>query len=147
MGIAVTAARLLLYHKHSTSARTRFLCSGKEQVLLFEPLPKLATLLEERERHPHPQQVVEHPAQLLRRAQQLLGLESGAIELDGHTLGVIDSPAGPIPVYLGHFTTIDPPFAAAEGIGSRFIPITEARHLSVIELELLRRAYVFVLGG
>jgi len=51
-----------------------------------------------------------------------------------------------VPVLLAYFTTIDPPFAAAESIGGKFIAMTEARNLAEIERNLLRRVYEYVIG-
>lgn len=142
---AATTSRLVLYHKHGTSARTRFLCSAQESVCLPETLPRLSVLFEETER-PGQESVIAHPAQLVTSLTDYYGLKSGDIELDGFRLGWVETPAAKLSIYLAHFTAIDPPFANAEAQGARFIAITEARHLSSIELELLRRAYCFVLG-
>jgi hypothetical protein len=49
-------------------------------------------------------------------------------------------------VLFRSFTSIDPPFAAAEAIGGRFIAITEARGLPPVELDLLRKAYEILIG-
>lgn len=51
-----------------------------------------------------------------------------------------------MPVLLAAFTGIDPPFAMAERLRGRFIALTEARQLSEVERNLLRRAYEHVLG-
>lgn len=51
-----------------------------------------------------------------------------------------------LPALLGVFAGIDPPFAAAERAGGRFIAITESRALSDVERQLLRRTYEHVLG-
>jgi hypothetical protein len=53
---------------------------------------------------------------------------------------------GALPVLLAAFTSIDPPFAAAEACGGRFAAITEARGLPPVELALLRRAYEVLIG-
>jgi hypothetical protein len=42
--------------------------------------------------------------------------------------------------------SIDPPFDAAAGVGAQFIPLTEARGLKPAEMELLQRAYQFIMG-
>jgi len=49
-------------------------------------------------------------------------------------------------VLLACFTTLDPPFAAVERRGGRFIPLTDTRDLPEVERLLLRRAYEHVLG-
>lgn len=147
MDVAMSAGRLLVYHKHATSARTRFISTAQQGIVLFAPLPPLSSLGDESAGPRHEPRLVEHPAQLVSRAVAWLGLASGAIELDGHHLGWVETPQQALAVHLAHFTAIDPPCAAAEARGARFITLTEARHLSAIELELLRRAYCYVLGG
>lgn len=56
------------------------------------------------------------------------------------------TPEGPIQVRLATFTDIDPPFELAARLGGRFIAITEARDCAATELELLRQAYVVLMG-
>lgn len=133
--------RLLLLHKQKTSGRVRFLCftSG---VLAFSPLPALAALRDE----DYSPKIQFHPTAVMREAEIHLGLPEGAIEPEAEFSAWVDTPAGDLPVLLGVFTAIDPPFAAAERTRSRFIAITEARQLSEVERQLLRRAYEHVLG-
>jgi hypothetical protein len=56
------------------------------------------------------------------------------------------TPQGEIPVQLIQFTTQDPPFAAVEALGGKFIAITEARDVVPAELQLLRQAYEILIG-
>jgi hypothetical protein len=49
-------------------------------------------------------------------------------------------------IYLARFATFEPPFMEAGWQGCWFISLTEARGLPAVELELLRRAYVLVMG-
>lgn len=56
------------------------------------------------------------------------------------------TPQGEIPVLLIQFTTQDPPFAAVEALGGKFIAITEARDVAPAELVLLRQAYEILIG-
>jgi hypothetical protein len=130
--------RLLLVHKQKTSARTRFLRFA-DTVLAFEALPAAAQLAS-------PGCVRPHPAAHLQAAEQKLGLPAGSIEPLPEFEYDVATPDGAVPVLLAAFTTIDPPFAAAEAIGGRFIAITEARGLPAIELDLLRRAYEVLIG-
>ncbi|MEW5756132.1 MAG: hypothetical protein AB1810_07485 [Pseudomonadota bacterium] len=58
----------------------------------------------------------------------------------------LDAPGQILPVYLAFFKNIDPPFAEAQAIAARFIPITEARGLPPVELQLLQRAYQYIMG-
>jgi len=87
-----------------------------------------------------------HPTAVIREAELHLGLPEGSIEADAEFSAWVDTPAGDVPILLGVFADIDPPFAAAERTSSRFIAITDARSLSEVERHLLRRAYEHVLG-
>jgi hypothetical protein len=51
-----------------------------------------------------------------------------------------------VPVLLAGFTTIDPPFNAADSVGGRFVALTELRGLPASEMDLVRRAYTVILG-
>ena len=133
--------RLLLLHKHKTSGRVRFLCFSAG-VVAFSPLPALAALRDE----DYSPKIQVHPTAIVREAEIHLGLAEGAIEPVAEFSAWVDTPQGDVPVLLGAFAGIDPPFAAAERRNSRFIAITETRQLSEVERNLLRRAYEHVLG-
>jgi len=127
--------RLILLHKQKTSGRVRFLCFSAG-ILAFSPLPALAALRDE----DYSPTVQFHPTALVREAEIHLGLPEGAIEPEPEFAAWVDTPEGDIPVLLGSFADLDPPFASAERTNSRFIAITESRHLSDVERDLLRRA-------
>jgi len=137
----VHATRLILYHKHPTSARTRFLRLAHGGVCGLEALPSDAAIADDAGAR-----VVGHPAMLLRAAERLLGLDSGRLEGDAGFHCRITAGGGTSDVFLAHFTDIDPPFNAADAIGAGFIDLTQARGLPPVELQLLRRAYEHVLG-
>jgi hypothetical protein len=134
------APRLILFHKQKTSARTRFLRFA-DTVLAFGPLPASAKLLPE-----DTEPVRQHPAAHLRAAEERLALPIGSLEPVPDFHIDVATEEGPVPVLLAGFTSIDPPFAAAEAVGARFAAITEARGLPAVELELLRRAYEVLIG-
>ncbi len=133
--------RFVLFHKQATSARTRFL-RFPHGLLAFSPLPAGTTL--------SPAGVDGdirlHPAAPLREAEIRFGLEPGCIVAEPEFHAEASTAEGVVPILLAGFTTIDPPFAAAAHLGGRFIAITEARDLSGLELELVRRAYEAILG-
>lgn len=135
--------RVILYHKQSTSARTRFLRFAYNSVCAFQPLPKLAVLMDEEE---FPLVAV-HPAAAIRAAEQQLGLAGGGLEAEGEFNMRVDIAGGPVSILLARFTSIDPPFALAATLPASFIDLTEARDLPQVELELLRKAYELILGG
>lgn len=139
------AARLMLLHKHRTSGRVRYACFPWG-VIAFEALPDGAVLREAPDWGDETPVVAVHPAALLRAAEQRLGLSDGAIAAEAEFHAWVDTPAGEVPVVLGSFTAIDPPFAEVEALGGRFIAITECRRLPSVDVSLMRRAYECVLG-
>ena len=133
--------RLIVLHKQSTSARVRFMTLG-ESVLAFSPLPETAALRAE----DYSPTVQFHPTAALRSAEKRLELSEGSLEPVPDFCVWVDTADGDQAVLLAACATIDPPFAAAEKQGGKFIAITEARRLPLVERELLRRAYEHLLG-
>ncbi|EXJ16577.1 hypothetical protein [Imhoffiella purpurea] len=136
------APRLIMYHKHPTSARTRFLKLPYGGVCGFEALPEGAELTSGGES----ENLVSHPAPLLRAAETQLGLPSGALEAESGYRCRVGWNDGTADIYLARFTSIDPPFEEATTHGSTFIDLTQARNLPPVELALLRLAYERILG-
>ncbi len=133
--------RLLLAHKQKTSARVRFL-RFPHGLTAFTALPRLSSVHEIA-----PECRVElHPNMYLRAAERELGLEAGSLALEAEFSAGVDTPDGTIRVRLATFTSIDPPFAAAERVGGKFIAITEARGCAPADLDLLRQAYTVLMG-
>lgn len=142
---ASTEPRLIMFHKQKTSARTRFLRLSNGSVCGFTPLPTLAELLDEADGTAD--KVARHPGALVHGAETRLGLPAGSLEAMGDFHAKVDVAGGPVSVFLAGFTTEDPPFAAADAVGGRFIDLPEARQLPASELQLLRLAYEYLLGG
>ncbi len=138
--------RLILVHKQKTSARVRFLRFA-HGVCAFAPLPALSVAEEEGEEDAACMApIAYHPNAWLRGAEQRLGLDTGALKSVPEYQATVQTPDGPVTVQLVSLETVDPPFAEAEALGGRFVAITEARGCTPVELELLRRAYVVVMG-
>ena len=135
--------KLILYHKQSTSARTRFLRLEHGGMCGPEPLPADAELSDEL---PGSSTVVSHPAPLIRAAESRLGLPVGSLEAEPAFRCRVTSAEGASEVYLARFRTTDPPLDTVAARGGAFIDLTQARGLPVVELELLRRAYELILG-
>lgn len=133
--------RLLLVHKQKTSARLRFL-RFPHGLTAFAPLPAASSLADEDDSAA----VAYHPNAWLRQAEARLGLEAGSLRAEPEFNATVQTPSGPVTVQLASFETVDPPFAAAESLGGRFVAITEARGGTPVELALLRRAYTVILG-
>lgn len=132
--------RIILYHKQSTSARTLFLRLNNT-VCLFDGLPTLSAIKEEYDN------VLIHPAAVLKEVQQRLKLPANSLKIDEEFQAKVDAPEQPIPVLLASFTQIDPPRDLVAPAGGQFIAITEARQLPQTELQLLRLAYQAIMEG
>jgi len=135
--------RLILAHKQKTSARLRFL-RFEHGMCAFTPLPTLSVVEEEGEHDPP---IAYHPNAWLRAAEERFGLDRGALKAETEFHATVQTPEGPVTVHLASFDTVDPPFEEAQSLGGRFVAITEARGCAAAEMELLRRAYVAMLGG
>lgn len=137
------APRLIMYHKHATSARTRFLKLPYGGVCGFEALPAGASLASGNDES---ENLVSHPAPLLREAESQLGLATGSFEAESGYRCKVSWEEGSAEVYLARFTSIDPPFDEVAEQGAAFIDLTQARNLPHVELALLRLAYEHILG-
>ena len=141
----MSATRVILYHKQSTSARTRFLALSYGGVCAFEGLPEGSKVMDEDEAD-GVAEVTPHPALLLAEGERRLGMSQGSLEADAGFRVRVDAAGEALDVYLAHFTSIDPPFETAEANGARFLDITQARGMPEPELLVLRRAYEWILG-
>ncbi|TVQ90327.1 MAG: hypothetical protein EA400_06410 [Chromatiaceae bacterium] len=143
------SAYLILYHKQSTSARTRFLRHDHGGICGPTPLPASARL----ESASPPSAVTDsagtvltHPAMMLRGAEADLQLPRGSLVADPGFRCRLCTDTDIGEVQLGRFTSTDPPFAAAKAAGASFIDLIQARGLPALEMQLLRLAYEHVLG-
>lgn len=135
--------RFILFHKHHTSARTRFLCLRNETVLYPQALPTLSQQIDDA----LPSVVETHPAMLLQQLAESLEKEAEELELEPEYEERVDTPGHVVRIYLVRFTAIDPPFELAESMDGKFIDLTQARMLPDTELLLLRRAYEVIMEG
>lgn len=139
-------AYLILYHKQSTSARTRFLRFGNGRVCGPDALPEDAALEAEAGLDQAGAALLIHPAMMLREAEHRLCMPRGSLEFDTGFRRILSAEGAPASVYLARFTGVDPPFEAADAVGAAFIDLIQARGLPPVELSLLRLAYEHVLG-
>lgn len=133
--------RAILFHKQSTSARTRFLRLAYGGVCAPDALPGGVML---GEGAPAGNLRV-HPAAAVTYLQNWLGLSSGGLEAEPEFRMWLDTGDGQLPVHLLRFTDVDPPFEVAERVGASFVPLTETRGLPPVELALLQEAYRVIL--
>lgn len=133
--------RVILYHKHPTSARTRFLRFSNNSVCAFDKIPKLAQLIDK------PDASLIYPSAVLKQVEEKLGFDNETLKAEGEYLQTVEVPGETIQIILANITTMDPPVELVEKTGASFIDLTQARDLPQVELELLRHAYELVLGG
>ncbi|MGB1110774.1 MAG: hypothetical protein ACPG4N_10490 [Gammaproteobacteria bacterium] len=137
-----TQHKAVLFHKQKTSARTLFLKFASGSICNAGPFPEPAEMLEE----PEADSLVPHPAVLLKSVAEQLSLQPEDLEYEAEFQAQVAYGKETAPVYLLRMTAEDPPRDHMSEQGGRFIAITEARQLPVVELQLLRRAYEVVLG-
>ncbi len=139
--------RVIAYHKQATSARTLFLRHADGGVCAPEPLPPLASVLDEDATPAGTSAIALHPASLALALCRYLGMPPDSIEVDAEFAERVDIPGHPLTVYLARFKAMDPPREELAASGAKFCALTELRGRAPAEMELLRRAYQAVLGG
>lgn len=122
---------LILYHKQATSARLRFARFGDS---MLAARLDLAT------------DAAPHPGALLGAAADRLGLPVGELRIDPEFHGRLLAANGSASVWLGELLATDPPFAAVEAAGGRFVLLTELHGIPTPERDLMRAVYEHVLG-
>lgn len=137
-------ARVILFHKQATSARTRFLRFDHGGVCGPQALPAGAEVMDER---PSGEVLAQHPGAPVQQAARELGMAPDSLAALGEFREWVEVGRESLPVFLAGFTTIDPPFDQVAAKGAAFIDLTQARGLPQAELQLLRRAYEVLLGG
>lgn len=130
---------LILYHKHPTSARTRFLRFAHGGICDSGPLPLDAVLAP-------PPTLCTHPRMVLRAAAAHLGLPADGLAPNARFRCGLRIGNREEQVHLGQFAGIDPPFEQVEACGAQFVDMMQARRQPELELQLLRLAYEYVLG-
>jgi len=134
--------RIIFFHNQTTSARLRFLRFSYNSVCAFEPLSKLAVLMDD----DYQPEVLIHPANIIQQAEKQLGLSSADLQAEGEYKACVDIAGGPVTILLARFTSIDPPFELAEKLQASFVDLPGARDLAQVELQLLRKAYELIIG-
>ncbi len=133
--------RLIMYHKHPTSARVMFFVLNGS-VCQFDGLPPSSKIVESSISE---EGVVEYPETLIARSKKRLGLSDNILEIEKTFQAIVKSSALTLNIYLASFTTVDPPREQLADLGGKFISITEARSLPSVEVELLGLAYSFLM--
>ena len=132
--------RVILFHKHPSSARVRFLFfTERNSVLAFDSLPELASLMDSSSNIGENQ--IESSV-----LSDYFGDIAERIIFDDEFYTEIDVPNETIGVLLARFDDIDPPFELAQKVNAEFREITGARSVAPVELQLLQKAYTQIMG-
>ena len=137
--------RLLLLYKGDISALLMFAEQANGSVCFPEALPALSSALEPEEFKPR--KVNLHPSVLLQQFNRLLNLDDDLLRLVPGFNEQIDTPGCIITVYMARFTVLDPPKHLMQARDCHMRTLPELRGRPPAEMELLRRAYVTVMGG
>ena len=136
-------SRVILYYNGAISALTLFVQHPDESVCTPSPLPVLSSVLEEDEIPLNIGNIP--PASIVSAISNVMDLPADLLQADTGYREYVDTPNGIITVYLARFNTLDPPRQLMAEKGCKFKTLTELRNRPPAEMELLRRAYAFVM--
>lgn len=137
--------RLILFHKHPLSARMHFLYFPHGGVCAFQPLPKLASIIEQNEAVDA--EMVIHPSTISNWGERQLGLESGVLQAETEFCERVEVPKGEITVYLAGFKGYEMPDDEVRRLDAKFISLMECVGIAPVEMLLLQKAYKVIMGG
>jgi hypothetical protein len=137
------SSRVILYYNGAISALTLFLQHSDESVCTPSPLPALSSVLEDDEVPLNLGNIP--PATIVSAISNAMGLPANLLQADTGYREYVDTPNGIITVYLARFNTLDPPRQLMAEKGCKFKTLIELRNRPPAEMELLRRAYAFVM--
>lgn len=131
--------RVLVCHKHGTSARLRFLVPMHGGVCLPWRLPSLSVFADTSS----DQVIVDtHPALILQSLQTTLNLSTELFVVPGFRV-CMEIPGALIPIYLVALSSHDIPAAPT---ALRWIELPDSITMPWLDREILRQAYEFLIG-
>lgn len=136
-------SRLILYYNGVISALTLFTQHPDGNVCCPEALPKLSVLVETEKNedeiiYPEAEKLVANISETMALPQDLLQAVAGFKEQ-------VETPKGIINIYLARFDVLDPPHQLMAYRNCKLKTLLELRGSSDVEMELLRKAYSFIL--
>ena len=137
--------RLILFHKHPFSARMSFLYFSHGGVCAFDPLPRLAAIVENKHRGDGVLTV--HPATISNWGEQQLGLQPGTLVTESEFCEIVEVPKGEITVYLAGFKGYEVPEEEMKPYNAKFVSLMECVGIAPVEMLLLQKAYGVIMGG
>jgi hypothetical protein len=132
----------MLYYKGDISALTLF-CQQPDGALCFPPLPKLSTPMDEEQLPPEP--VILYPNELINKVSAELQLDDELLIPEPGYFQQIETQDGIAMVYLARFHVLDPPHQQLVEHGCKLQTLTGLIGRSPAEMELLRRAYTYLM--
>ncbi len=135
--------RLILYYNGAISALTLFTEHPNGHICTPQSLPVLSSLLEsvaddKQSFSEEYEKLVTNTSEAMALPQNLLTTVSGFKEQ-------VETPQGVINVYLARFDVLDPPHDLMSDRNCKLKTLLELKNRSDIEMELLRKAYSFIL--
>jgi len=137
--------RLILFHKHPVSARMHFLYFKNGGVCAFDPLPKLAAIIENKSVGQAGAMI--HPATISNWGEQQLGLKPGSLITESEFCEMVEVPKGEITVYLAGFKGYEIPEEDQMQHNAKFVSLMECVGIAPVEMLLLQKAYGVIMGG
>jgi hypothetical protein len=137
--------RLILFHKHPMSARMNFLRFQYGGVCAFDPLPKLAAIIESKRTEDGDLMI--HPATISTWGEEQLGLQSGTLVTESEFCETVEVPKGEITIYLAGFKGHEIPEDQIKQHNAKFISLMECVGIAPVEMLLLQKAYGVIMGG
>lgn len=138
-----TQHRCLLCYKGDISALILFARQSNGSICFPEPLPKLSVLAEVNPTDDSKLSL--HPSLLLPPILTLLKLPENIVKIEAGFLEQIETANGLINLHLARFTLLDPPHQLLQAQNCQLLPLTALRQQSELEMQLLRRAYSFMM--
>lgn len=133
--------RLIMYHKHSSSARVTFFLLNNS-ICNFDGLPADAKIVDSTI---EAEENIDEAENLIANSKKELGLSEDILKVEKQFRATALSDTSTFKIYLAGFTTIDPPSERLADLGGKFITITEARSLPSVEIKLLGLVYSFLM--
>jgi hypothetical protein len=135
--------RLMLYYKGDISALTLFLQNNKGSICFPESLPLLSSPVE-----PDAVKISKVsllPVVLVNEINKQFKLPTDLLRAEACFNEQIETPKGITTVYMARFMVLDPPHKLVQSLSCQLKTLPELRGRPPAEMELLRRAYCYVM--
>lgn len=141
--IDINNYRLILCYKGDISALTLFAEQADGNICFPNKLPLLSSPIEPEDYQATKISLL--PSVLINRINQQFDLPNDLLRTESGFNEQIETPKGIITVYLARFNLLDPPHKLMQAKGCLLKTLPELRGKSPSEMELLRRAYSYLM--